>query len=135
MTARVALTEKDRLRLRIRDLEAQLEDARAALADDGDRRFYRLSRLQTLLGLSPTEAALLHALESGRVTPRDVIMDRLYFDRPEEVVPKPKIIDVLICRLRRKLARFGVVILTVYRRGLMLPPESRAALRTVAGQW
>jgi len=43
---------------------------------------------------------------------------------------EPKIVDVLLCRVRQKLAPFGIEIERVWGRGLRINAEVKAALRS-----
>ena len=55
------------------------------------------------LGLTRMEARLMRALaeKQDRMVSKGALMDALYFDRTREA--EPKIVDVLVCKIRRKL--------------------------------
>jgi DNA-binding response OmpR family regulator len=55
----------------------------------------------------------------GRVVSREQLMNALYFDRAEDE-PQIKIVDVFICKLRRKLAGSRVCISTVHGQGFSI---------------
>ena len=68
-------------------------------------------------GLTRMETRLMRALAARpeRMVPKGVLMDAMYFDRPQEALPK--IVDVLVCRIRRKIKASGWVIETVWGQG------------------
>lgn len=80
--------------------------------------------------LTGKEFSLLEllVLRRGSVLTKDAILDQLYGGRDE---PELKIIDVFICKLRKKLAEAGGsgIIQTVWGRGYMVdaPLQQRAA--------
>jgi two-component system cell cycle response regulator CtrA len=59
----------------------------------------------------------LLAMRAGRVCTKQQIMDHLYGGRDE---PEEKIIDVFVCKIRRKLGELSWVIGTVWGRGYLL---------------
>ena len=67
-------------------------------------------------GLTGAEARVFAHLKSRPVATKQSIMMALYSDRPG-AEPEIKIVDVFICKLRKKLTPFGVVIETVWGRG------------------
>lgn len=79
--------------------------------------------------LTGKEFAMLEALilRRGRCLSRQALMDILYGGRDE---PDVKIVDVFVCKLRKKLGRAGAQIETVWGRGFVLRDhtcEARAA--------
>jgi two-component system cell cycle response regulator CtrA len=56
---------------------------------------------------TPLESSVLKLLQDreGKVVTRDQLMDHIYGEREDE--PGAKILDVCVCRLRKKLARAG----------------------------
>lgn len=84
-----------------------------------------LSRVVRVAGrplyLTGTEYAFLEAmaLRVGRVMTRDALLTLVYQERDE---PRIKIIDVYVCKLRKKLAAAGcdVIPTTVWGRGFMI---------------
>lgn len=98
------------LRSHIADLEARLQ---------GDRFAWPASFQMTY-----TEHRIAWALYRVRenVCTKEAIYADLYDDR--EINPDPKIIDVVICKLRKKFLRHGIFIKTVWGRGYQFTPES-----------
>jgi two-component system cell cycle response regulator CtrA len=68
-------------------------------------------------GLTRMEARLMRALaeKPDRLVTKGALMDAMYFDRAQE--PEPKIVDVLVCRIRRKLKGSAWAIETVWGQG------------------
>lgn len=69
--------------------------------------------------LTSSEARLFAFLTTRDVASKSAIMQALYSDRADED-PEIKIIDVFVCKLRRKVKPFGVKIETVWGRGYSL---------------
>lgn len=98
------------------------------VADD-DRGEIRFNGMAAC-GFTPREYGVFRLLldKRGRVASKDVILDRLYqldVDDPPEI----KIIDVFVCKLRKKLAPLGLKIGTAWGRGyyLEVPGAARPA--------
>lgn len=68
--------------------------------------------------LTANEARVFAHLASRDVGTKQSIMMALYSDRSEE--PEIKIVDVFVCKLRRKLRPFGVHIETIWGQGYRL---------------
>lgn len=79
-----------------------------------------------------TERRILGAFLDGGVVSRDWLMTTLY---GRARAPNPKILDVFVFKLRRKLAARGITIETVRGEGFILPSASKAILRNaIAGE-
>ena len=78
--------------------------------------------------LTPSERRVFGVLLSRAVATKDAIMLALYGDRIDEGA-EPKIADVFICKMRKKLAPWGVMIRTLRAEGWALDERSRAALK------
>lgn len=102
--------ENDTLRERIAQLAADLGHGAA---------------LPPIFGLTANEERVLGALLASETCSKERIMSAIYFDRHDDL-PEIKIIDVFVCKLRRKLANFGVQITTIWGRGYMLSPSMKA---------
>lgn len=96
--------EIDMLRERIRQLEDVLMPATA--------------RVRIEWRLTPSEARVFSHLTTREVATKQSIMLAIYSDRLDE--PEIKIVDVFICKMRKKLLPFGVVIETVWGIGYAL---------------
>jgi len=75
-------------------------------------------------GLTATEARLFSAIAGREMATKQYLMTALYSDRPDEE-PEIKIVDVLVCKIRKKLRPFGVEIKTIWGQGYMLPDRER----------
>jgi DNA-binding response OmpR family regulator len=82
--------------------------------------------------LTPNEASLFRLLKArlGRAVSRNALLDVASFHHGWDKEPMPKIVDVYICRLRRKLIGSGFGIETAWGHGYRLvkrPVAARAA--------
>ena len=102
--------ENDELRERIRVLEEMV----------GIR-----VEVPLVFGLTSHEAMLFGLLLKRDLVTKEMAMVGLYGDRPN-LDPEIKIVDVYICKARKKLRRFGVEIETVWGRVYRLSPECKA---------
>jgi len=65
----------------------------------------------------------------GVVVPKFAIFNLIYGGLPDGDQPEdPKIIDVVVCHIRKKLKPFGVEISTMWGRGFYFDDENRAKL-------
>ena len=72
-------------------------------------------------GLSGYEGRVLKALMArGVPCSRPSLLASIYFDDSADEVPEIKTVDVMICKLRRKLKRFGIEIETHWGDGYRL---------------
>lgn len=78
--------------------------------------------------LTPQEARLLGALIKREHCTKDQLMMALYGDRHSGEEAEPKIVDVVICKTRRKLKPFNIAIKTHWGHGYFIPPEQRKLL-------
>lgn len=77
--------------------------------------------------LSAREAALFQTLNltPGRVSDRTSLMGAIYgLEAGDD--PDQKIIDVMVCKVRKKLQPLGVKIETIHGRGWRLVPQEEA---------
>ena len=107
--------ENFRLSTRVAELEAALVDTDFLAPVE-----WRLTAL---------EAQMFAMLLKRELVSKAGLMTALYGDRVMHDAPQPKIVDVLICKLRQKLAPFDISILTIWAQGYRLRPEDRARLR------
>lgn len=110
----------------------------AALRAENARLRDRIEQLEELngmtivapicLGLTGQEARLIAFLmRRGQVTKEQVLI-ALYEARPEGDIPLLKIVDVFVCKVRRKLRPFGVSIRTFWGQGYGLDEADKARL-------
>lgn len=84
--------------------------------------------------LTAQEARLVVTLKAaaGRVVSKDHLLAQLYQARPNEI-PEIKIIDVFVCKARKKLAGSPFTIETVWGKGYRLVDSARAEASPAAG--
>jgi DNA-binding response OmpR family regulator len=80
------------------------------------------------IGLTNRERRVLDLLKSRpeQCFPRSAIMNALYFDKPDGDWPDPKIIDVFICKMRRKLEGTPHDVRTIWGRGYQYHAQTNA---------
>ena len=75
-------------------------------------------------GLTSSEAKVLSCLIHRDFATKPQIMMAIYADRLEEE-PEQKIVDVFVCKMRKKLKPFGIVISTVWGQGYRLEDRTQ----------
>jgi two-component system cell cycle response regulator CtrA len=117
VAARIAAleAENERLRERVTQLEGLGDGAILAPVD------WRLT---------PAEARLFNGLMSRQMASKGALMDAIYQGRDEAEI---KIVDVFVCKIRKKLKPFGIAIETVWGQGYRIPPEVKAQVRAIYG--
>jgi two-component system cell cycle response regulator CtrA len=78
-----------------------------------------------IFGLTGSEEKVLSLLGARDVASKQQIMTVLMVDRGGDEEPEIKIVDVFVCKIRKKLKPFGVAIDTVWARGYRLTPENK----------
>ena len=121
---RIRAVAPDPATLRVTDQISVL--CRSYMTPAADARWERfgLTRLETRL-----MAALVERI--GHCVAKGALMDALYFDRPHGE-PDAKIVDILVCKIRKKIAGSGFVIETIWGQGYRarfepVPPEGVVA--------
>lgn len=110
--------ENETLRARVSDLEAQL------MAADG---WHAPLEWQ----LTSAESIIIGVLVSRGMATKDAFLSALYRDFAKDEA-EPKIVDVFVCKARKKLKPFGVTIETIWGQGYRLPEDQRAQLKAGA---
>lgn len=88
-------------------------------------------RLPVEWGLTQQETRVFGTLVNREVATKDAVMAALYSDRAgAEGEVEPKIVDVFVCKIRKKLKPFGIEIRTVWGQGYALKPDIRSVYRT-----
>lgn len=111
---------RDAMLTYIGDLEAKLSELQP------DATTAAAGYLAKAFRLTPKEAAVLLALSDGRPHSKDGILTMVYGGLDEPMV---KIVDVFICKLRRKLTGSGIEIGTLWGQGYVV--EDTAPLLAV----
>lgn len=117
-----------------------VDDRVAALEALLERREERIAQLERALGLdwlspmewglTPHENRLFGALMAREVVTRDAGMAVLYRDDGRDE-PHAKIFDVFMCKIRKKVAPYGIEIVTRWGVGFALKPESRVRVQAL----
>lgn len=82
-------------------------------------------------GLTASEARVFGVLVNRPVASKDAVMAALYRDLGKDEAAA-KIADVFICKLRRKLKPFGIIIKTRWGEGWYLEPPTRSQFSRAA---
>jgi two-component system cell cycle response regulator CtrA len=86
-----------------------------------------------IFGLTAHEAGVFGVLLKREIVTKEMAMLALYGDRPNHEV-EIKIVDVYVCKARKKLKRFGIEIETVWGRGFRLSAASKAIAQGLLDQ-
>lgn len=113
------------------------DDLVRTIEDENEKLRERILELEDMLGmtfdapltfgLTAKEAKVLGLLSKVPMATKEAIMSTLYFDRPNDM-PEIKIVDVFVCKLRRKLEAFEIEVETVWGRGYSLSAQGKAKL-------
>lgn len=110
----------------VNTLEAKV-DALGGIADE-----QAIANLIRAFGLTRKEAEILVAMADGRVHTKTALMAAAYAIGADDE-PEIRIIDVFVCKLRRKVAGSGVVISTVWGSGYFVAAGVDTLTRAMAG--
>jgi DNA-binding response OmpR family regulator len=99
---------------RVDQLEGQVHDLELALHLDS------VANVQAAFDISETLAQLLIMLADGKPRNKERLHAALYYRRPDIDAPDTKIMDGLVCKLRKHVEPFGVQISTVWGNGYRL---------------
>jgi DNA-binding response OmpR family regulator len=122
-----ALAEVERLRAEVSRLQDRVEQLEEVLGTgDDDLELIR----RAVPALTTSERKLLGAIHKrrGRVATKDILFEALYGDRPECDQPHAKTVEVLMSKLRGKVAPLGIVIRTEYGSGYFMDAFDRLRL-------
>lgn len=117
-------------------LEAENEMLRARLRDM-EREYGFRDPVPFAFGLTASEAKIMSLLVSRDFASRAQMMTAVMADRHADAdgQPEMKIIDVYVCKIRKKVAPFGIEITSLWGRGYRLSPEMKAKVAVyLAGQ-
>lgn len=121
------------------NIDARIE----ALTSENERLRDRIDQLEAVQGmkfltpiewrLTGSESRVFGVLMAREVATKDAVMAALYRDTSKDEA-EIKIVDVLICKARKKLAPFGVSIETRWGEGYFLTPATKALVREMLGE-
>lgn len=111
----------------IAELTERVRQLEAGLASTGGQHSVPLE-----FHLTGRETKILQALMSRIEVTKEALMMEVYGDRyHEDDLPEIKIVDVFVCKIRKKLRPFKIDIETRWGRGYALPPESKALINAM----
>jgi two-component system cell cycle response regulator CtrA len=116
------------LRARIEVLELEIDNLQdkcnALLAELG-----QTLEAPLCLGLTGQEAGTLGCLLMRPYAFKSTLMAAIYSNRlTDDEMPEPKIIDVFVCNLRKKLATHGIKVETIWGEGYKIDDSSKRIL-------
>lgn len=82
--------------------------------------------LPAVFKLSAHEERTLKALLSRKEWTREALYESIYLYSNEPNIPDMRMIDTVICKLRRKIKPWGIEIETLYGQGFRIAPAMRA---------
>lgn len=124
--------EKDRLR--IEALEREIDELHERIRQLEEDRLGADWVAPIELGLTSHEERVLAVLLRRQgVVSKEMMMDALYGLLPGDSEPEIKIVDVYVCKIRKKVAPFGLKIETHRGRGYFLDAASRQQLAEWSG--
>lgn len=99
---------------RVDELEDQVHDLQLALQLD------KTANVQTAFEVSDMPAQILVTLSAGFPRNKEQIHAALYFNRRDDKIPDIKVIDTMICKLRKTVEEYGIEIETIHGSGYQL---------------
>jgi DNA-binding response OmpR family regulator len=116
--AKMLEAENDELRARVAELEEELGLA---------------AQPPPMFALTTQEAVIFGVLLKTANPRKSTFMTALYSDEPDDP-PEERIIDVMICKMRKKLELFGIKIETNRAEGFSMSEESKARARELMAE-
>ena len=120
------------------DVAARIEGLEAENA----RLRERIAQLEAAMGmalitplewrLTPAEMRVFGVIMAREMATKDAVMAALYRDEGRDEA-EIKIVDVFVCKIRRKLKPFGIGIETVWGRGYRMGRDAKALAEAQIG--
>lgn len=82
------------------------------------------------LGLTPHEAGVFGVLMARDMVTKDMVMAAIYRNGAKDEA-EIKIVDVFVCKIRKKLKPFGIEIATIWGQGYRLTPAEKQKVRAL----
>lgn len=117
--------EIDQLKRQLREAHEKIAELEALLQNDP------ASLARRYAGYTPQESKIIGMLLSFNVVLKDKIMEVLYDE--SDNAPDPKIADVYICKIRKKLEPYEIEIKTAWGTGWFMEPYHRFKLKELLG--
>ena len=111
-------TENEMLRERVRQLESMV-----GISFESPPMF----------GFTRAESTIFGVLMKNRLASKESLMMAIYRDHQQDEA-EIKIVDVWVCKMRRKLTPFGIAVQTQWGQGYFLSAEHKAIARTMLDQ-
>jgi two-component system cell cycle response regulator CtrA len=118
------------------DVDARLE----AVEAENEMLRERISKLEEMLGitllaplefgLTGHEAGVFGVLMAREIATKDMVMAAVYRSLSKDEA-EIKIVDVFICKIRKKLRPFDIVIDTVWGQGYRIAPLMKDKIRSM----
>lgn len=123
-------------------MTALRDDLVQKLEEENDDLRARLRVLEEIAGanfesppqfqLTRNEAAIFGLLLNNKLVRRTSMMSVLYLHDQDEA--DIKIVDVWVCKMRKKLKPYGIEIATQWGEGYFLPPESKMSAQAALSE-
>jgi hypothetical protein len=114
------------------NLRAQLDDAQQEVRSFTDAKEVGIDTYTGIAKMTRKEAAVVAAIARyGRAT-KPAIYHALYGGLGDDDQREPKIVDVFVCKVRKKLLPFGISIGTIWGTGYSMAPADVEALQELA---
>ena len=86
-----------------------------------------------MFGFTPAESTIFGVLMKNRLASKESLMMAIYRDHQQDEA-EIKIVDVWICKMRRKLKPFGIDVLTQWGQGYYLSADHKANAHALLDQ-
>lgn len=90
------------------------------------------NNLKIIFNLTPHEAIILGYMFNKFEATRENLMNALYFNSTKDI--NIKIIDVFVCKLRKKLKKFNIKIDTIWGKGYLINKENKEKLTEIINE-
>lgn len=108
-------------------LEGRVQDLTLALRLDAT------ANVQSAFGISESLAQLLILLVDGKPRSKEQLHAGLFYRRPDVDAPDTKLIDTLVCKLRKQIKQFGVELTTVWSAGYKITAGAHVLRSAIEG--
>ena len=114
----MSVSEVQRLRDRVEELER-------ILGIDQEM----VNRIRVGISVTPDQAKMLGLLITRTIVTHDAMFTAVHGDKPECDQPTPKVMEVQLSQLRRRLKPYGVAVVNAWKSGWFLTATDKARVR------
>ncbi len=114
-------------------LREALSDAQSLIAEMRETNVTERLGFAGVAGLTKSESSLVAILVKRGRASKSQIYDAMFGDKHEDEQPEPKIIDVFVSKVRKKLEPHGIKIGTIWGAGYEMKPDDIARMNALAG--